>query len=244
MQNISDKQTAVVTGGSAGIGMVTCQHLLKKGYRVLSLSRRASEIEHDDLVNITVDLMDRDSTAEAASEISRYSPTVIVHNAGIVRSALLEEVSLQDLDDLVNLYLGSTITLTQACLPAMKKAQMGRVIMISSRAAVGLATRTAYSATKSGQIGLARTWALELGQYGITVNVIAPGPIATKMFTDVVPEGSEKEDTLIDSLPMRRIGTPDDIARAVMYFSDPLNNFVTGQTLFICGGASVGFLQI
>lgn len=244
MDNNDHIRTAVVTGGSAGIGAAMVQKFLDAGYRVISLSRSLPKITHERLIGFAVDLADVAQTADIASRIAVYHPTTIVHNAGVVRSALLEDVTVEDLQYLVNLYFTSTILLTQACLPAMKAEKFGRVVMISSRAAVGLATRTAYTATKSGMIGLARTWALELGPHGITVNVVAPGPVPTQMFTDVVPEGSEREAKLIASLPVRRLGTPDDIARAVLYFADPDNGFVTGQTLFVCGGASVGYLQI
>lgn len=97
---------------------------------------------------------------------------------------------------------------------------------------------------KAAQIGMVRTWALELGPCGITVNAIAPGPVPTTMFRDVIQGGSEEENNLVASLPMRRLGRTDDIARSVMYFVEPDNDFVTGQTLFVCGGASVGSLKI
>lgn len=240
----SSRRTAVVTGGSTGIGAVVCDGLLERGYRVLSLARRPPHRQHPDLIGLEVDLADVTATRRAAEEIRAYAPTTIVHNAGVVRSALLEDVQIEDLDYLVNLYFSATIVLTQACLPAMRAASFGRVIIISSRAAVGLATRTVYTATKAGLIGLGRTWALELGPHGITVNVVAPGPITTEMFTSVIPEDSERAANLIRSLPMRRLGAPQDVARAVFYFADPENSFVTGQTLFVCGGASVGYLQI
>jgi NAD(P)-dependent dehydrogenase (short-subunit alcohol dehydrogenase family) len=117
--------------------------------------------------------------------------------------------------------------------------------MISSRGALGLATRSAYAATKAGMIGLARTWALELAAEGITVNVVAPGPIrGTEMFHDVVPADSGREQRLAAAIPVRRLGTPLDVARAVEFFVDPLAGFVTGQVLYVCGGASVGTLTI
>ncbi|KQX18554.1 MULTISPECIES: SDR family NAD(P)-dependent oxidoreductase [unclassified Sphingomonas] len=241
---MSATATAVVTGGSAGIGLQICQDLLDRGYEVISLALEESPLRHKRLTSIAVDLSEVEATRRTVAMVAERGPTTIICNAGVTRSALLEEVTLDDLDDLVNLYFASTILLAQACLPAMKASRFGRIVMISSRAAVGLATRTVYTATKSGLIGLARTWALELGPVGITVNVVAPGPVPTQMFTDVVPTGSERERKLIESLPVRRLGTPADIARAVLYFADPLNGFVTGQTLFVCGGASVGYLQI
>ena len=118
-------------------------------------------------------------------------------------------------------------------------------MFISSRAALGLQTRSAYSATKAGMIGLARTWALELAPEGITVNVVAPGPIrGTRIFHDVVPAGSEREANLAKGIPVQRLGEPEDVARAVAFFLAADNGFVTGQTLYVCGGASVGSLTI
>ena len=135
--------------------------------------------------------------------------------------------------------------MVQAALPTMRDQHFGRVVLLSSRAAAGLATRSAYSATKAGLMGMARTWALELGPIGVTVNVIAPGPIrSTAMFHDVVPAGSDKEQQLASSLPVRRLGEPADVARATGFFVQPDSGFITGQVLYVCGGASVGSLNL
>ncbi|MBV8744047.1 MAG: SDR family oxidoreductase, partial [Xanthobacteraceae bacterium] len=118
-------------------------------------------------------------------------------------------------------------------------------ILISSRGALGLQTRSAYSATKAGMIGMGRTWALELAPHGITVNMIAPGPIAgTEMFHEIVPAGSAREAALAQQIPVRRLGRPDDVANAVMFFAAREASFVTGQVLYVCGGASVGTLVV
>ncbi|MEQ9450404.1 MAG: SDR family oxidoreductase [Pseudomonadales bacterium] len=236
--------TAIVSGGSEGIGLSISRRLIERNIRVVSLTDRSGCFTHENFIEIKVDLTDREQTLEACGKIKDFSPTILVCNAGFVKSALLEDVELEDLDALNEIFIAGSISTLQACLPAMKRASFGRVILISSRAAVGLESRTCYSAAKSGQFGLARTWALELGRYGITVNVVAPGPISTRMFTDVVPTGSEKENALIETIPMRRIGTTEDIAKAVNYFSDTENSFVTGQILYVCGGTSVGTLQI
>jgi 3-oxoacyl-[acyl-carrier protein] reductase len=189
--------------------------------------------------------MDRAATAQAAQEVARrFEPTTVVHNAGVIRAALLADVKLDDLDALVDLHLGCAILLVQATLPAMRAQRFGRIVLLSSRAAVGLATRTSYSATKAGMLGMARTWALELAPEGITVNVVAPGPIRTDMFYDVVEEGSEKERALAASVPVRRLGESADVARAVSFFADAANGFVTGQVLYVCGGTSVGSLAL
>jgi 3-oxoacyl-[acyl-carrier protein] reductase len=114
-------------------------------------------------------------------------------------------------------------------------------VLVSTRAVLGLANRTVYSATKAGMLGLARTWALELGAHGITVNVVAPGPIeATEMFHEIIPVDSPKLPRIVDAIPVKRLGRPEDVARAVLFFVAPEAGFVTGQTLFVCGGTSVG----
>jgi NAD(P)-dependent dehydrogenase (short-subunit alcohol dehydrogenase family) len=238
--------TALLTGGSAGIGRAIAQSLLATGHRVVSLDVNPPTLEHEQFHHRHVDLLSAAETHDVALEVAEaFRPTILVHNAGLVRPALLPDVNRVDLDALVSLHLGAAITLVQATLPAMREDGWGRVVLVSSRAALGLSTRTSYSATKAGMIGMARTWALELAPSGITVNVIAPGPIAgTKMFHDVVPEGSERERRLAASIPVRRIGRPEDVARAVMFFCDPQAGFVTGQTMFVCGGASVSSMAI
>ena len=245
MSEANIQRVAIVTGGSAGIGKVICEHLLRDGCEVVSLSRRHADMDHPRLHSVEVDLMDRQATLQAASEVAKkYAVNTLVHNAGVIRGALLPEVKLEDLDALVELHLGSAIALTQAVLPTMKAQRFGRIVLMSSRAAVGAVTRTSYSATKAGMLGMARTWALELAPEGITVNVVAPGPIHTDMFYDVIPAGSEREKALQASIPVRRIGESADVARAVSFFADPANSFVTGQVLYVCGGTSVGALTL
>jgi len=236
---------AAVTGGSAGIGRAICEDLLARGYEVVSLARRRTDIDHPKLHSIEVDLADRAATAQAARElVQRFDVTTVVHNAGVIRPALLPEVQLSDLDALVELHLGCAIQLVQAALPAMRARRFGRVVLLSSRAALGAQTRTSYSATKAGMLGMARTWALELAADGITVNVVAPGPIHTDMFYDVIPAGSERERKLAASIPVGRVGEPGDVARAVAFFADADSGFVTGQVLYVCGGASLGSLSL
>ncbi len=232
---------ALVTGGSAGIGTAICEHLLRGGYTVIALDKQPGAIEHPQFSSIKVDLVDEAATAAVAAEVCvDHAVTTIVHNAGVIRPALLPQVKLVDVHALMNLHVSTAITLTQAALPAMKAAGFGRIVMVSSRAALGLATRTAYSASKAGMIGMARTWALELGPFGITVNVVAPGPILTDMFYELIPAESPKVKEIAANIPVKRLGVPADVARAVMFLASPDNSFVTGQVLYVCGGTSIG----
>lgn len=239
------RRCAVVTGGSAGIGAEICQQLLADGYEVISLSRRAPAFAHERLHSIEVDLADRAATASAAREVAeRYQPDTLVHNAGVILPARLEDVKLEDLDTLVEIHLAAAILLAQAMLPAMKAGGFGRIVLLSSRGALGLAGRTNYGATKSGMFGMARTWALELAPHGVTVNVVAPGPVQTDMFHEIVPVGSPKVEALASSIPVKRLGQPADVAHAVKFFTSAEASFVTGQVLYVCGGTSLGGLVL
>jgi len=236
----------VVTGGSTGIGAAICDAFLAQGLSVINLSRRPLERANDRLLNIELDLSDRSATEDVAQDIaSRFSVTGLIHNAGLIRADLVEDVKLDDLDYLSQVHIGAAITLTQAFIPAMKAAGFGRIVLITSRAALGLQTRTSYTATKAGMMGMARTWALELGAFGITVNTVAPGPIQdTEMFAAVIPEGSEKIPSMAASIPVKRLGRSSDVANAVCFLAAEESGFITGQTLMVCGGASLGSLSL
>lgn len=243
---MSERNVAIVTGGSAGIGAAIARAMLERGYEVVSLARRKPEWSHPRLTGIEVDLLDARATADAAAAAAAAHPVShVVHNAGVIWPKLLPDVSGEDLHGLTQLHLGAALILVQAALPGMKDRGFGRVVLMSSRAALGLATRTAYSATKAGMIGMGRTWALELAPFGITVNVVAPGPIQdTAMFRDVIPEGSERETALAAAIPVKRLGRSEDVANAVMFFAAREAGFVTGQVLYVCGGTSVGTVVI
>jgi len=235
--------TAIVTGGSAGIGLAIARELLSQKYQVISLDLKPNP--QKGVKHLAVDLTDPAATAWAAAEIAKkHQVTTLIHNAGTIRPALLPEVKVEDLNALVNLHLSAAVILLQACLPAMKAAAFGRVVLVSSRAVLGLPTRTSYSATKAGMLGMARTWALELAPQGITVNVVAPGPIETDNFHSIVPRGSPQVDKVTQSIPVKRLGQAGDVARAVLFFADRQNGFVTGQVLYVCGGTSVGTLTL
>ncbi len=242
---MSQSEIAIVTGASGGIGRAIAESMLEAGHYVVSLDRRMPDWSHARLEPIQVDLFDPKATADAAKDVAaRHAVSHIVHNAGVIRPNLIEQATVEDIAALSQLHLGAALALVQAALPGMKQRHFGRIILIASRAALGAVTRTAYSATKSGMLGMARTWALETAAHGITVNVVAPGPVETDMFHEVIPQGSPKVDQLARSIPVGRIGRPSDVARAVMFFASRDADFITGQSLYVCGGASIGSLAL
>ena len=244
MNEESGRHTAVVTGGSAGIGERLCRDMLDAGWNVICVARRPSPIDHPDVSSVCADLLDPKETADAAAEIAGRDVTHIVHNAGLIRPNLLPDVAPEDLEKLTHIHMTAPLLLTQAVLPKMRESGFGRIVFVTSRASMGMPTRSAYSSTKAGVHGLARTWALELAPEGITVNVVAPGPILTDNFWGIIPKGSDRQQRLADNMPVGRIGEPEDVTRAVMFFADPDAGFVTGQVLFVCGGASLGGISL
>ena len=239
-----NERVALVTGASTGIGASIAEHMLDDGYTVLNLSRRASANPRDGLIDVPVDLADVEETQAVMKELaSTHKITTLVHNAGVIRPDLIEDVKLDDVAYVTRLHIYASITMIQAVLDTMKAEKFGRVVLISSRATLGLETRTGYASTKAGQLVLARTWALELGRHGITVNSVAPGPVVTDMFTELVPD-DESARKIAETIPVKRLGRPDDIARAVMFLVAPESGFITGQCLFVCGGASLGSLAL
>ena len=243
---MTQHQRIVVTGGSTGIGASICQRFLDQDIAVANLARRPLELDHPLLTNISVDLSDREATAQVAAQLEQFGDiTGFVHNAGLIRANLIEDVDLADYDYLSQVHIGAAITLSQALLPAMKARQFGRIVLITSRAALGLQTRTSYTATKAGMMGMARTWALELGGHGITVNTVAPGPIHdTEMFSSVTGDDTDTLDRIAASIPVKRLGRSADVAHAVAFLAGDDAGFITGQTLMVCGGASLGSLAL
>jgi 3-oxoacyl-[acyl-carrier protein] reductase len=237
--------TALVSGGSAGIGTDICQRFLAQGMTVVSLDRQAPKWNQKGLEHIQCDLTDAKATGAAVAQAATaHEITHVVHNAGVLREDLVEDVRIADLMDLAQLHLGTALLMVQGALPAMRKRNFGRIVLISTRAVLGLQKRTSYSSTKAGLLALARTWSLELAPHGITVNTIAPGPIQTDMFNAAIPPDSPKIPQIANAIPVKRLGQPADIGNAVMFFASADSGFVTGQTLYVCGGTSVGSLTL
>ncbi|MDQ2185749.1 SDR family oxidoreductase [Alcaligenaceae bacterium A4P071] len=239
------EQIYIVTGASGGIGAAISRGLVAQGLRVVNIDIRPPATPIPGVIDMTADLTDADQTQRVAREIAeRYDIVGVVNNAGATRPATIDNASLADLDFVVGLHLRASMILVQAALPAMRRAGFGRIVNMASRAALGKPERTVYSATKAGMIGMTRTLAMELGGDGITVNAVAPGPIATELFTRSNPEGAPRTHAIINSIVVKRLGTPEDVARAALFFLSPDNGFVTGQTLYVCGGTTLGVAPV
>lgn len=231
------KERVLITGGASGIGAAIAQRARDDGIEPVVIDRVGN--------GIRADLSNADETASALEEALRGGPIHrIVNNVGFIAVAPLEELSLEQLDLTWSINVRCAVQCTQALLPAMKERGFGRIVNISSRAALGKEGRSAYGATKAAVMGLTRTWALEFGRYGITANSVAPGPIRTAMFDAANPPDSPTTNALIDSVPVKRMGEPEDIANSVAHLLDVRTGFVTGQVLYVCGGKTVGLTGI
>jgi 3-oxoacyl-[acyl-carrier protein] reductase len=231
---------ALITGGANGIGRAIVERLAADGYDCIVFDRVAPR---NDLPAsyAEVDLSDRAGTAAALAKALKDGPiTRLVNNVGVVRPGTLEDASEADFEAAVSLNLRCALQCTQALVPGMKAARFGRIVNISSRAALGKELRTVYSATKAGLHGFAKTWALELGPFGITANAIGPGPIRTALFEAANPPDSPRTRAIIEGVPVKRMGEPADIANAASFLLDARSGFVTGQVLYVCGGMTVG----
>ena len=240
--DVMDSQKYVlVTGASRGIGRAIATRLTQDGYRIINFDKSApsSLLAGEDFH--LIDITDSKAVVALIHEIASHTPILrLVNNAGIIKPGALENVTESDFDAVCALNLKAPMVLAQCLMPYMKKANFGRIVNIASRAALGKEERTAYAATKAGLIGMTRTWALEMAQFGVTVNAIGPGPIATELFTSGNPPDAPKTIKIIENIPVKRMGQPEDIANTAAYLIDDRTSFVTGQTLYVCGGITVG----
>lgn len=234
---MTTKQRVLITGGANGIGAAIARRSIEDGYQPVIIDRTGD--------GIIADLSNPDETEQALKTALAQGPiTRLVNNVGVVRPASAETQTLDDLNLVLSLNLRCAMQCMQALVPSMKEAGFGRIVNISSRAALGKELRTAYAATKAGLIGMTRVWALELGKFGITSNAIGPGPIKTELFQKANPDDSPCTKAIINSIPVKRIGLPEDVAQAVSFMLAEQSGFVTGQTLYVCGGMTVGVARL
>ena len=234
------QRTFLVTGASKGIGRALSNRLAADGHYVVGLARNADDPTFPGTL-IAADLTDRDATDRILSTLTdRYAFDGVVNNVGFVRLAPIGEIGLDDLEASFRHNLTPAVQTVQALLPGMRERGWGRVVNLSSLVVLGFANRTMYAGAKAAMVSFTRTWALELAQTGITVNAVAPGPTETEMFRQNTPAGSEAEGRFLSHVPMNRLGKPEELAAAVAFMLSEDAGFITGQTLFVDGGASIG----
>ena len=234
---------AIVTGGAKGIGKGVAAGFAAAGYRVLVVSRTIAEAGATareiggGATAFAADVSDQAATeAMAAACLERYGRIdALCANAGIFPAAKLGEMTVADFDLVMNTNLKGTFLSVAACLPAMKAARFGRIVLTSSITGpiTGYPGWAHYGASKAGQLGFMRTAAIELAPFGITVNAVMPGNIMTEGMEGV---GQDYIDKTAASVPMKRLGVVADIAHAALYFASEGANYVTGQTIVVDGG--------
>ena len=262
-----DGKVAIVTGAGRGIGKGIAKVFAREGAKVVVASRTpatvasvVAEIEAEGFIafGVVVDVSNKEQIFNMVAEtVKKFgSVDILVNNAQGFGTAEKPRAStiptpMEDTDDAEWEYTfrtGATATLwgMQAVFPHMKKAGYGRIVNFASGSGMeGFPGNTPYNATKEAIRALTRTAAREWGKFGITVNTVAPGPIQdTEMFAAVIPEGSEKIPSMAASIPVKRLGRSSDVANAVCFLAAGESGFITGQTLMVCGGASLGSLSL
>ena len=244
-------RTAVITGGGHGLGQEMCRTFADLGARVWTCDLDRGELEttrgrcQGNCETRVVDVRDRGAVRDFVSEAAGEAGTVdvLVNNAGGVAGQVgrpLEEVSEEDWRVIFDVNLNGAFNFSQAAVPGMKRAGWGRIVNISSGAGlrVSLTGIQAYASAKAGLIGLTRQLAHELGEFGVTVNCVAPGFVRCNPTTERQWQsyGEDGQNRLVASIATRRLGLPEDIAYSVAFFASDYASWITGQTLSVDGG--------
>ncbi|MEE8664111.1 MAG: 3-oxoacyl-[acyl-carrier-protein] reductase [Acetobacter sp.] len=239
-------KTALVTGATGGIGAAIARVLHAQGAKVVLSGTRAAVLEElaaqlgERAFVVTADLSDAaatDALVGRAEEAAGAPLDILVNNAGLTRDTLAIRMKDEDWERVLNVDLASPFRLCRAALKGMLRRRSGRIISIASIVGTtGNAGQANYSAAKAGLIGMSKSLAQEAGSRGVTVNVVAPGFVATAM-TDVLPDVQKEK--LLGSIPLGRMGSPEDIASAVLYLASDEAGWVTGTTLHVNGGMAM-----
>jgi NAD(P)-dependent dehydrogenase (short-subunit alcohol dehydrogenase family) len=248
MHGLKDK-IAIVTGAGRGLGRAAALRLAASGASVLvnDLDERAAEATARQITKdggraaiSTHDVGDRKSAGAMVQQaLTAFGAlNVLVNNAGILRDAMLAKMTEEQFDAVIRVNLKGVFNCTQAAVDAIRAGnQRGSIVNVASISYLGNVGQTNYAAAKAGVVGMTRTWGLELARYNIRCNAIAPGLMETDM-TQSIPEELRKK--MVDSIPLRRMGRPEELAATVAFLASEESSYLTGTTLHLDGGSSLG----
>jgi 3-oxoacyl-[acyl-carrier protein] reductase len=247
----ASQRVAVVTGAARGIGAGTARRLAADGFAVAVLDLKEGDggatvdaitAAGGKALAVGADVSDADQVQAAVDKVAAElgPPAVLINNAGVLRDNLLFKMTVDDWDTVLGIHLRGSFLMSKACQKHMVDQRFGRIVNLSSSSALGNRGQANYSAAKAGLQGFTKTLAIELGQFGITANAVAPGFIATDMTAATAARiGIGFEDfqkAAAASIPVRRVGTPDDVAHVISFLVSEGAGFVSGQVIYVAGG--------
>jgi len=237
---VKTPRTVLVTGGNRGIGLATAKQFAAQGHRVAITYRSEAPADSEGLFAVRCDVTDAQQVDDAFNQIDKeLGPVeIVVSNAGITRDGLVLRMKDEDFTDVLDANLTAGFRVARRAVKGMMKGRWGRIVFVSSIVgAAGQAGQANYAASKAGLVGLARSLAKEFASRNITVNIVAPGPIATDML-DALPE--ERRQAMAQAVPLGRLGSPDEVAGVICFLASDAAAFVTGAVIPVDGGMAMG----
>lgn len=253
MENVFslNNETALITGGGTGIGLGIARCLSRSGAKVVLVGRRETELQSaarsigPSACYFSADITDLHQASDIiarASELSDSPISILVNNAGIHLKKPAFETTPEEFQSVMQTHVIASHALSRAVLPGMIERRHGSILFTSSMTSFfGMPLVIAYSAAKSALTGMVRSLSTEVSQYGVRVNAIAPGWIESDMLHKALESDPERKSRILARISMKQFGQPDDIGYAAVYLCSPAARYITGITLAVDGGASVGF---